>query len=450
MSASKNVKPDEKISDTNDDYIKILENAITDLKNQEKRVSIEAVGTILDDMTKLQKFKSMEQAVLDRLGRTLDPIFINKSGKKVKVYKLRCNGKMLQSSSYEGIIRKLAAEYGIREPDDRSYKIHDIFEDALKEKVRTENVNPNTIERLRYDYDKFISEELGNKRVQDVTETELKAYTHSLTTRLPMKKKSFLSYKGILNIIFGYAFYHDFISSNPVDKIRNSMYQKNCDCTKPKPESKILSTDEIAQVKTEIERRKSMKKYNGYCVNAFVCQLAIETGMRAAELCAFREEDIEDERIHIHAQQLYEKKKGGKHYYYAGWTKDEKGMSQGGRYFPITDSIRELLDENRETKERLNICSEYVFCHPDGEWIKTDAYETFLRRMMTSLGISVTNNHAFRMSLNSNIFIPAGIPVTERARLLGHSPKTNLQYYSYAGKDNLSDLREVLNNANTH
>jgi hypothetical protein len=125
-------------------------------------------------------------------------------------------------------------------------------------------------------------------------------------------------------------------------------------------------------------------------------------------------------------------------------------MSQGGRYFPITDSIRELLDENRETKERLNICSEYVFCHPDGEWIKTDAYETFLRRMMTSLGISVTNNHAFRMILNSNIFIPAGIPVTERARLLGHSPKTNLQYYSYAGKDNLSDLREVLNNANTH
>jgi len=58
----------------------------------------------------------------------------------------------------------------------------------------------------------------------------------------------------------------------------------------------------------------------------------------------------------------------------------------------------------------------------------------------------VTNNHSFRMSLNSNVFIGEyGLPVTERARLLGHSVETNLRYYSFAGKDSLDDICAMLN-----
>lgn len=56
----------------------------------------------------------------------------------------------------------------------------------------------------------------------------------------------------------------------------------------------------------------------------------------------------------------------------------------------------------------------------------------------------ITNNHAFRMSLNSNVFIPKGLPVTERARLLGHSVETNLKRYSFAGKGNLSSICDLL------
>ena len=58
----------------------------------------------------------------------------------------------------------------------------------------------------------------------------------------------------------------------------------------------------------------------------------------------------------------------------------------------------------------------------------------------------MTNNHSFRMSLNSNVFIGEyGLPVTERARLLGHSVETNLRYYSFAGKDSLDDICAMLN-----
>ena len=64
--------------------------------------------------------------------------------------------------------------------------------------------------------------------------------------------------------------------------------------------------------------------------------------------------------------------------------------------------------------------------------------------MLKSLGLEVTNNHAFRMSLNSNKLIPLGLTPVERAQLLGHSVETNLKHYTYSMKDNLEHLREVL------
>ena len=91
------------------------------------------------------------------------------------------------------------------------------------------------------------------------------------------------------------------------------------------------------------------------------------------------------------------------------------------------------------------IASEYVFCNADGEWVKMNAYESCLRRFMRSMGYSVTNNHAFRMSLNSNSLIPKGIPVADRARLLGHSVETNLRHYSFARIGVDEEIRNLLN-----
>ena len=98
-------------------------------------------------------------------------------------------------------------------------------------------------------------------------------------------------------------------------------------------------------------------------------------------------------------------------------------------------------------QKELGIKSEYVFCHENGEWIKTAAYHSCLRAMCRKVfgkDCKVTNNHAFRMSLNSNILIPKGIPVAERARLLGHSVETNLRRYSFARKNTTKDICELL------
>ena len=172
--------------------------------------------------------------------------------------------------------------------------------------------------------------------------------------------------------------------------------------------------------------------------------LSIETGMRVAELCALKWDDIDEKSIHIHAQQLTERPKGGKNYIYAEWTKDEKGISQGGRYFPITTQIRLILNSLKNIQTCKMIKNKYVFCDINGNWIKIDAYTSCLRRLMKSLGYSITNNHAFRMSLNSNVFIPNNVSPTKRAELLGHSVETDLRHYSYAQIDAEDDTLSKL------
>ena len=75
---------------------------------------------------------------------------------------------------------------------------------------------------------------------------------------------------------------------------------------------------------------------------------------------------------------------------------------------------------------------------------KKEAYETMLRRLFQSLGYNITNNHALRKSFNSNVLIPLGVDVTDRAAMLGHSVETNLRYYSYEKKDNTDALISIL------
>lgn len=351
------------------------------------------------------------------------------------------DGRKVKATTYDGLIDKLFIYYADGISD---FSVKSIFTAALYEKEVTENPKENTIERNKYDFERFISASLASKDIRTISEIELKKYIQEWVNTVHPKQKVFLSFKGILNLIFGYAYAHKIIAENPVDFIKNKPYMKSCDTKRAKPEDKILSPDEIESLKAEVRKRMTMKKYGSYYINGYAMLFAIETGVRVGELCALKWEDITANSIHIHSQQLNKSVEGGKEYYLVPYTKNEKGESEDGRDFPLTKKIKELLLELKSKQDALGIRSEFIFCHEDGEWIKTDAYITFLRRLCQSKNFNVTNNHALRMSLNSNVLLPLGISAADRAAMLGHSIETNLKYYSFAQKDYLDNVRALL------
>ncbi|SFN93386.1 Site-specific recombinase XerD [Pseudobutyrivibrio sp. UC1225] len=356
---------------------------------------------------------------------------------------IMADGKRIKAVSYDKLIDKLYNYYADGLLD---FSVASVFNAALNEKAVTENPKPRTIEKNRGDFKRFISDDFAKKDIRTISEVDLKKFIQEWVTETTPKKKTFLSFKGILNMIFEYAYMHKIIVENPVSYVKNRPYMKSCDTSKAKSEEKIFSPEEIQMLKDEVRRRinSGLKRFGDYYINGYAMLFAIETVVRVGELCALKWEDIHENYIHIHSQQLFQNVDGKKEVYYAPYTKNEKGISEDGRQFPLTNAIASLLGEIKEKQKKLGIESEFIFCNEDGRWIIEEAYTSFLRRLCRSKGLTVTNNHAFRMSLNSNVLIPMGISVADRAAMLGHSIETNLKYYSYAQKDYLEDVKAKL------
>lgn len=438
---------------------------LTSIKEIEKLKSSIAKLAVCDTMTVADtafQIEMLNKQQLKLKKELIDEVHVTKEGTPRKIEYKESKGlwmtimpdkSKVYGKTLEVVIDKLMEKYGLSITD---YRFKTIFDEAIAHKDRTEAVNPETLYHLRKSYERFIDDSMGSTDIRKVTcdllsEYTLKKLREAQTTdnqgvTHKVKKKAFMDYKSVLNLIFDYALNKNLITVSPLAKFRNKAFLKECDCSKATSEEKIFSEDELDTIKQTVRSYMACKRYNGYFINGYAILLSIETGMRAGELPALKWSDIRENHIQIHAQQLSNKRKGGKEYYYADWTKDEKGVSQGGRPFPLSKSIKDILDELKAVQESKGIHSDFVFCNVDGEWIKTDAYITCLRRMLKSLGFDITNNHAFRMSLNSNVLAGEfNLPVAKRAELLGHSVETNEKYYTYSPKDDMDDLIALFN-----
>lgn len=328
---------------------------------------------------------------------------------------------------------------------DLNQSIRHIFELALAEKQRTDNVSSNTVYKYKHDFDRFF-DGIAERDICSITDNDLKEYTQMLVRSTAPSKKAFLSYKGVLNLIFLYAVRHKYIDQNPSASLNNSVYLKSCK-KRTSSDKKIFSEDEIELIKTEA--RQSLKKK--YTPNAYAVIFSILTGVRAGELVAMKWDDIDYRKavIKIRRQQLIQIVDGKTTYFYEEGTKNEKGITSEGRLFPLSQDILSLLTEIKVVQMEHGIQSEFIFSKTDGAGVTTKSYETYLYKLCRRLGLKATNNHAFRMSLNSNVLIPLGIPVTERAKLLGHSVETNLRNYSFERRDYLETARNAFDQKGT-
>ena len=422
---------------------------LNDFKEQKESIQIQfecGIISLADALEEKSKIMKKEIKLKEKLVKE---VHITKDGKprtisyleSVEMYSTKmADGRKMRATTYENLILKLFNEYHL---SISSFTVNDIFEKALELKRETKNVNPDTLRHNRSTYNRFIDNDFRKLDVREITEEVLQKYTLNLVRNNRIKDKAFLNYKGILNLIFNYAVKKKVIPDSPVRFLENQEYMKSCDNSSGTSETKIFSEEELEIIKKTIRHKMKFKRYNGYFINGYAMLFSIQTGMRVGEICSLKWDDILEDRIHIHSQQLHSIT--NQEYTYACWTKDEKRRSNGGRYFPLTNEIKALLDELKEVQNSLGIHSEYVFCHEDGEWIKKEAYQTSLRRLCRGLGYSITNNHAFRMSLNSNVLIPSGMTSAMRAELLGHSIMTNEKYYSFARKDNVEMALNMLN-----
>lgn len=88
--------------------------------------------------------------------------------------------------------------------------------------------------------------------------------------------------------------------------------------------------------------------------------------------------------------------------------------------------------------------SKYVFHDPNcNSMISTNSYSQYLKRTCKALGISTTNNHAFRKAFNTKL-IRLGFSPDERAYVMGHSVETNERFYSETNGRRAEEIRDKM------
>ena len=421
---------------------------IEELINLASDVTLE-LGTVTIDEMKRKEFKLKEKAVLEIHNHKISEIQIQDRKITRKKWQTRINSQRnIKKNSYEELILALYDYYTNAETI-TDYSFESLFNLSLEDRRQKRALAESTVVRYKKDYLAFFTP-LSNKDVRTFTTDFLDDYLLSLAKKFHEERRSekFNNLKTILNMVFNYSIRRGIIASSPVPE-DNYVYTKTIAQQKPKPEDKAFQPYEL-----ELIRNKCLERINRYTydVNAFAILFVSYTGLRAGEIPTLKWNDINFSlgEIHIHTSQVF---RNGS-YESVPYTKDEKGIPQGGRKFPINNKIEKILRDLQQKQHELGINSEYVFCKKDGTCMRTDSYASALRKLcigdkskgQNGLGLHLCNNHAFRIAFNSYVLVPIGLPSTKRAELLGHSPKVNEENYTFGLADNsLEYIKELMN-----
>ena len=339
--------------------------------------------------------------------------------------------KELTASTKEKLLEKLYDFY--YEAENMAKTLEQVFELYIDYKQNCLNRRDKTIgtDRNRFNH---IPKELLNKDINEITDEDIRKFI--VSDLLPNNPKPVFIKRMLqtLGAVFEYGIKKKICFDNPIRYIEAQDYYKYCDQKVKTDEEKSFSTEELARITADAEKHLDNPR-------VLMSLLAKETGMRAGELTALHVEDVQDDFIHVHRQQI--KVSEGKHNQLieVQYTKDERMHPHNGRFIPITEEARRVI----LLAKAIPGNSPYLFHDRNcSKMIPTDGYIHNLSKRCKRLGCLPTNNHAFRMAFNSRL-IELGFSASDRALILGHEVQTNEAHYSLTDKRRLDNIKIRLN-----
>ena len=427
----------------------LLKSSLTAAEQELFDLQLEISNGIIDPVTAEEKVRLLKKEIIEKKKKIIAEAHIGKHGKPLsmgkynvekKLFIVRCvDGTKLYSKTEEGLLDALMSHYGLSLD---SPLVKDVFERAIEKYAKKHPGKSKTVYNMKIDYKRFISKELGLMDIRKISADWLEEYILNKIISESLKVTALKNMKTLLNLIYEKAISETIIHENIAKAIKTSVLTAYCDqsLAHRKPEDLLFSDVDQKKILDDMWK----KTESGYHPYAYAVLLHSELGCRPDELICLKWSDISfnENLISIERQQV-EERNPKQTFRVVEYTKNEKGVSKGGRPVPLSSMALKILDALMKRKEELGIKSEWLFSDKDGELLKKKGYFEFNNVLHKKYQTKASGSYTFRRGMSARMEA-AGIEPSERAAILGHSVETNLKNYTFAKPDYLDRVRKAL------
>ena len=338
-------------------------------------------------------------------------------------------------------------EKGINGQASKTFK--DVFEIVQSEKLRYVKDGEkrlsvmNTVGRSRSEYKRyFAGTAFERKFISDISKRDVEEVTLMNLERYDLKKKGFLSFRGILKSVFRLAFEEYWIPDNVYDRVDFKKYNDMLVRDIPIAE-RVHSDMEMERIMAFIHDKQKKRPNH---IPSYALELQIAMGLRRGEVPPLMWSDIQNGAILISKEQLTVKKGEDNPKEFFAIVHHTKTWKD--RKFPVTDEIQELLGRIHAVHERIGYGGGYLFpADNENGVITNNTIYNFYRRMCAKLNIPISREcvkgtHSFRRNAITQAVNKSGGNILMASQLFGNTPDVAENHY-YAGLD-LDEARTIL------
>jgi integrase len=349
--------------------------------------------------------------------------------------------RQIKSKTLEELKEKVYQyEIGGGSPAGKTFaKVFEILQEEklrlVKDQERKASVQ-NTVYKNRADYRRFFADTgFEKKYVQEITKRDVEHVIEMNLNRYDLREKAYLSMRSIIKNVLEYSFEEYWVTENVYRRVNFSKF-KDLIVPDVPIEERAYSDEEVERMLAYIHERQ--KKDPTY-MPPYALELQIYLGMRRGEVPPLQRQDVTDEDVFIHREQLTVKEYGSGHQKMQ-IVKHTKNYTN--RKFPRTKQFNEFY------KRLVTILNKY---HPDSEYlfpadtelgcITNNMVPRFFARMCSKLGLPVSREfirgtHSLRRNAITKVVNASGGNLVMASELFGNTPKVaRKNYYTSIGRE---------------
>lgn len=310
--------------------------------------------------------------------------------------------------------------------------IKDIFQEWISQKLEYGEIQKQTYDRYKTDFDRFFNNtDISKTDIRKITEDDLEMFIRQTIKNMNLSNKSYSGLRLLIMGIFKYA------KKQKYTGISITQFFGDLDLPRKCFARKVVKDDESVFTDSEVEKISRYVRENVSMINYGIL-LAFQTGVRVGELCTLKYSDIQGNKLRISRTEVRYRDKDGN---YVFEVRESPKTEAGNRDIILSSEAKKTLREIR----RLNPFGEYIFMK-DGKRIKEKAFSVKIVKICRYVGIKERSMHKARKTYATKL-INGGVDESIVVKQMGHTSIDCTKNHYYFNNKNEEDAVKQIERA---